>query len=183
MDSFIDIFLHIDQHLVALVQNYRAWTYVLLFMIIFCETGLVFFPFLPGDSLLFVSGAVASIPGMPLEISLLILVLFIAAVLGDSCNYLIGHSFGKKMFGRSDSRIFKQSHLEKTHHFFSKIWWKNDYHSSIRSHSPYFCTVCCRNGAYALLYIYHLQCNRWLRLGCTVLYVWLFFRKYSFRST
>lgn len=96
MDSFIDIFLHIDQHLVALVQNYRAWTYVLLFMIIFCETGLVFFPFLPGDSLLFVSGAVASIPGMPLEISLLILVLFIAAVLGDSCNYLIGHSFGKK---------------------------------------------------------------------------------------
>jgi membrane-associated protein len=124
MDSFIDIFLHIDQHLVALVQNYRAWTYVLLFMIIFCETGLVFFPFLPGDSLLFVSGAVASIPGMPLEISLLILVLFIAAVLGDSCNYLIGHSFGKKMFGRSDSRIFKQSHLEKTHHFFEKYGGK-----------------------------------------------------------
>lgn len=71
MDFFIDIFLHIDQHLITLVQEYHEWTYALLFLIIFCETGLVVTPFLPGDSLLFVSGAVASLPGMPLEISLL----------------------------------------------------------------------------------------------------------------
>lgn len=95
MDFFIDIFLHIDQHLITLVQEYHEWTYALLFLIIFCETGLVVTPFLPGDSLLFVSGAVASLPGMPLEISLLMMVIFIAAVLGDSCNYLIGHYFGK----------------------------------------------------------------------------------------
>ena len=86
MDFFIDIFLHIDQHLITLVQEYHEWTYALLFLIIFCETGLVVTPFLPGDSLLFVSGAVASLPGMPLEISLLMMVIFMAAVLGDSCN-------------------------------------------------------------------------------------------------
>ena len=107
MDFFIDIFLHIDQHLITLVQEYHEWTYALLFLIIFCETGLVVTPFLPGDSLLFVSGAVASLPGMPLEISLLMMVIFIAAVLGDSCNYLIGHYFGKKLFSKPDSKIFK----------------------------------------------------------------------------
>ncbi|WP_417127574.1 DedA family protein [Phocaeicola sp.] len=124
MDFFVDIFLHIDQHLITLVQEYHGWTYALLFLIIFCETGLVVLPFLPGDSLLFVSGAVASLPGMPLEISLLILVLFSAAVLGDSCNYLMGHSFGKRLFSKPDSRIFRHSHLEKTHHFFQKYGGK-----------------------------------------------------------
>lgn len=124
MDFFVDIFLHIDQHLITLVQEYHGWTYALLFLIVFCETGLVVLPFLPGDSLLFVSGAVASLPGMPLEISLLILVLFSAAVLGDSCNYLIGHSFGKRLFSKPGSRIFRHSHLEKTHHFFQKYGGK-----------------------------------------------------------
>ena len=121
MDFIIDTFLHIDQHLISLVQEYHGWTYAILFVIIFCETGLVVLPFLPGDSLLFVSGAVASLPGMPLEISLLMMVIFIAAVLGDSCNYLIGHYFGKKLFSKPDSKIFKQSHLEKTHHFFRNM--------------------------------------------------------------
>ena len=125
MDFFIDIFLHIDQHLITLVQEYHEWTYALLFLIIFCETGLVVTPFLPGDSLLFVSGAVASLPGMPLEISLLMMVIFIAAVLGDSCNYLIGHYFGKKLFSkprlkRSSSKVI----WRKPHHFFQKYGGK-----------------------------------------------------------
>lgn len=124
MDFFVDFLLHIDQHLITLVQEYHGWAYALLFIIVFCETGLVVLPFLPGDSLLFVSGAVASLPGMPLEISLLILVLFSAAVLGDSCNYLIGHYFGKRLFCKPDSRIFRHSHLEKTHLFFQKYGGK-----------------------------------------------------------
>ena len=127
------------------------------FLIIFCETGLVVTPFLPGDSLLFVSGAVASLPGMPLEISLLMMVIFIAAVLGDSCNYLIGHYFGKKLFSQPDSKIFKQSHLEKTHHFFQKYGGKTIIIARFCPYCPHFCTVCRRNGTHELLLVYDLQ--------------------------
>lgn len=87
----------------------------------FCETGLVVTPFLPGDSLLFVAGAITALPGIPLEINVLVLILFVAAVLGDSCNYAIGHFFGKKLFSNPNSKIFKQSHLEKTHAFFENM--------------------------------------------------------------
>ena len=83
MDFLIDFLLHVDQHLMEFMQAYHQWTYVLLFLIVFCETGLVVLPFLPGDSLLFVSGAMASLPDTPLHISLLLPVLFAAAVLGD----------------------------------------------------------------------------------------------------
>lgn len=75
----------------------------------FCETGLVVTPFLPGDSLLFVAGAIAALPDMPLEVNVLALILFVAAVLGDSCNYMIGHFFGQRLFNNPDSRIFKQT--------------------------------------------------------------------------
>lgn len=95
-----------------------------LFIIIFCETGLVVTPFLPGDSLLFVAGAISALPDMPLEVNILALVLFLSAVLGDSCNYMIGHFFGNKLFNNPDSRIFKQSHLEKTHEFYKKYGGK-----------------------------------------------------------
>lgn len=91
----IDFILHIDQHMIQLVQDYHLWTYAILFVIIFCETGLVVTPFLPGDSLLFVAGAITAQPDMPLEIGYLVLIVFAAAVLGDSCNYMIGHFFGK----------------------------------------------------------------------------------------
>ena len=77
--------------MIEIVQEYHTWAYAILFLIIFCETGLVATPFLPGDSLLFVAGAITALPGMPLEINLLALILFAAAVLGDSCNYMIGH--------------------------------------------------------------------------------------------
>ena len=83
MEFLIDFILHIDKHLIEIVQDYHTWAYAILFMIIFCETGLVVTPFLPGDSLLFVAGAITALPGIPLEINVLVLILFVAAVL---CN-------------------------------------------------------------------------------------------------
>lgn len=124
MDFIIDFILHIDQYMVSIVQNYHAWAYAILFLIIFCETGLVVTPFLPGDSLLFVAGAISALPGMSIEIHLLVLILFIAAVLGDSCNYMIGHFFGQRLFQNPNSKIFKQSYLDKTHAFYRKYGGK-----------------------------------------------------------
>lgn len=120
----VDFILHIDQHLIQLVQDYHLWTYAILFVIVFCETGLVVTPFLPGDSLIFVGGAIASQPDVPLEIGFLLSVIFAAAVLGDSCNYAIGHFFGKKLFSNPNSKIFKQSYLDKTHNYFKKYGGK-----------------------------------------------------------
>ena len=100
------------------------WTYAILFLIIFCETGLVVTPFLPGDSLLFVAGAIAALPGIPITLPMLILVVFVAAVLGDSCNYMIGHFFGTRLFSNPDSRIFRQGYLDKTHEFYKKYGGK-----------------------------------------------------------
>lgn len=120
----VDFILHIDQHLIQLVQDYHLWTYAILFVIVFCETGLVVTPFLPGDSLIFVGGAIASQPNVPLEIGFLLSVIFAAAVLGDSCNYAIGHFFGKKLFSNPNSKIFKQSYLDKTHNYFKKYGGK-----------------------------------------------------------
>lgn len=124
MDFLLDFILHIDQYMIDIVQEYHMWAYAILFLIIFCETGLVVTPFLPGDSLLFVAGAIAALPDMPLEVNVLALILFVAAVLGDSCNYMIGHFFGQRLFNNPDSRIFKQSHLDKTHEFYKKYGGK-----------------------------------------------------------
>ena len=150
MDFIIDFILHIDHYMVEMVQQYHTWTYAILFAVIFCETGLVVTPFLPGDSLLFVGGAIAAVPSVPLDVNLLFLILFVAAVLGDSCNYMIGRFLGKRLFHNPDSRIFKQSYLDKTHEFY-KIRRENNHHSPFRSYCPYVCSFCGRNGAYALL--------------------------------
>lgn len=124
MDFIIDFILHIDVHMIAIVQEYHLWTYAILFAVIFCETGLVVTPFLPGDSLLFVAGAIAAQPNMPLEVNILALIVFAAAVLGDSSNYMIGHFFGQKLFSNPNSKIFKQSYLDKTHNFYKKYGGK-----------------------------------------------------------
>ena len=124
MDFLIDFILHIDQHMVEMVRDYHAWTYAILFVIIFCETGLVVTPFLPGDSLLFVAGAIAAQPNMPITVHLLALIVFAAAVLGDSSNYAIGHFFGRRLFSNPNSKIFKQSYLDKTHEFYKKYGGK-----------------------------------------------------------
>ena len=116
----IDFVLHIDVHMAELVAQYGMWIYAILFVIIFCETGLVVTPFLPGDSLLFVAGALASLPTNHVNVHLMILMLMAAAILGDAANYTIGRFFGERLFRNPNSRIFKQSYLEKTHHFYEK---------------------------------------------------------------
>jgi membrane-associated protein len=116
----IDFALHIDVHLADLIAQYGIWIYAILFLIIFCETGLVVTPFLPGDSLLFVAGTLAAIGSNHINVHLMVLLLICAAVLGDSCNYFIGKFFGEKLFTNPNSKIFKQSYLEKTHNFYEK---------------------------------------------------------------
>ncbi|UOO91788.1 DedA family protein [Vitreoscilla stercoraria] len=121
MDFFyfiIDFILHIDEHLTQLSAQYGVWIYAILFAIIFCETGLVVMPLLPGDSLLFAAGSIAAIGGM--NIHLMVLLLIIAAILGDAVNFTIGKYFGEKLFSNPNSKIFKQSHLQKTQDFYAK---------------------------------------------------------------
>lgn len=103
-----------------LVTEYGLWVYAILFLIIFCETGLVVTPFLPGDSLLFLAGAIAVRPDNPLHIYYLVGILIVAAVIGDAVNYSIGRLFGEKLFSNPKSRIFKQEYLEKTNKFYEK---------------------------------------------------------------
>lgn len=116
--TFVDIVLHLDRHLAALVENYGTFIYVILFAIIFSETGFVVTPFLPGDSLLFVAGALAAVGGM--DIVLLNVTLIVAAVLGNSLNYAIGRYLGPKVFHWEDSRFFNRRALEKTHAFYER---------------------------------------------------------------
>ncbi|MBR3632639.1 MAG: DedA family protein [Elusimicrobiaceae bacterium] len=118
------IFLHLDVYLNALAGTLGPWLYVLLFCIIFCETGLVVTPFLPGDSLLFAAGALASRPGSPIDLWILIPVMFAAAVLGDTVNYEIGKWLGPKVFTRPDSWLFNKKHLRRAHDFYEKYGGK-----------------------------------------------------------
>ena len=114
----IDFILHIDVHLAQLATAYGPWLFLILFLIIFCETGLVVLPFLPGDSMLFVTGAIAATGAF--NIHLMILTLILAAILGDTVNYHIGKAIGLKVFDNPNSRIFKRSHLDKTHAFYER---------------------------------------------------------------
>jgi membrane-associated protein len=116
----IDFILHIDVHLAELVRDYGVWVYAILFVIIFCETGLVVTPFLPGDSLLFVAGALTALSANDLNIILLLAILISAAVLGDSVNFEIGKFFGVRLFRNPDSKIFKKKYLDQTHKFYEK---------------------------------------------------------------
>lgn len=116
--ALIDIFLHLDKHLAVVVQDYGPWVYALMFAIIFVETGLVVMPFLPGDSLLFVAGAIAAVGG--LDLGLLMALLTIAAILGDAVNYSVGSYFGPKVFGWEDSRFFNRAAFDRTHAFYEK---------------------------------------------------------------
>lgn len=118
LTTLIDIALHLDRHLQALVAAYGAWVYLILFLIVFCETGLVVTPFLPGDSLLFVAGAVAAAGGM--NVHLLVVLLFIAAVLGDAVNYGVGHYLGPRVFASRESRWLNPRHLERAHAFYER---------------------------------------------------------------
>jgi membrane-associated protein len=118
--QFIDIVLHLDKHLAILVQQYGLWIYGILFVIIFSETGFVVTPFLPGDSLLFVAGALAAIGEGGMDIVTLIGVLTLAAVLGNAVNYHVGRFLGPKVFHWENSRFFNRDALVKTHAFYEK---------------------------------------------------------------
>ncbi|HDL7930772.1 TPA: DedA family protein [Yersinia enterocolitica] len=116
----IDFILHIDVHLAELVAQYGVWVYGILFLILFCETGLVVTPFLPGDSLLFVAGALASLPSNDINVHIMVALMVTAAILGDAINYTIGRVFGETLFSNPDSKIFRRSYLDKTHQFYEK---------------------------------------------------------------
>jgi len=115
-----DFIIHIDVHLAYLVAEYGIWIYVILFCIVFCETGLVVTPFLPGDSLLFMAGTLAALPNSTINIFIIVGLLIVAAILGDATNYTIGKFFGKKLFSNPNSKIFKQKYLNQTHDFYEK---------------------------------------------------------------
>ena len=116
--GFIDVVLHLDRHLQGLVANYGVWVYLILFAIIYCETGLVVTPFLPGDSLLFVAGAVAAAGAI--DVHTLLAVLVLASFSGDNTNYWIGRFVGPRLFRRSGSRVLNPAHLERTQQFYEK---------------------------------------------------------------
>jgi len=118
LSGFLDIVLHLDAHLLALVQEYGVWVYAILFVIIFAETGLVVAPFLPGDSLLFVTGALCGMGS--LELQILMPLLIVAAFSGDNTNYWVGRLLGLRLLNHANQKLIKHEHLEKTHLFFDK---------------------------------------------------------------
>jgi membrane-associated protein len=119
LTAILDIFLHLDKHLNEIIRDYGVWTYLLLFTIIFLETGVVITPFLPGDSLLFAAGALAALPDSPLSASLLFVLLAVAAIIGDTVNYWIGHTIGPRAFD-GNIRFLKKEYLDRTHRFYEK---------------------------------------------------------------
>jgi len=117
--TIIDLFLHLDKHLGELIQQIGMWAYVPLFIVIFVETGIVIFPFLPGDSLLFAAGTLAALPESPLSVVGLFLFLALAAILGDTTNYWIGHYIGPRVFTEKIP-FLKKEYLDRTHKFYEK---------------------------------------------------------------
>jgi membrane-associated protein len=124
LQQFIDVFLHLDQHLKEWAGDLGPWLYVVLFAVIFCETALVVTPFLPGDSLLFSVGALAATDGSPIGVHSIVVLLVIAAVSGDAVNYSIGKYLGPKVFRWERSRLFNPEHLIKTQTFYEKYGGK-----------------------------------------------------------
>ena len=122
LTQLIDIFLNLDKHLEGIVSQYGLLTYLVLFLIIFCETGLVVTPFLPGDSLLFAAGAIASLGSLSLW--WLLILLIVAAILGDTVNYWVGHFLGRRLLSSTRFKVIKKEHLDYTHEFFEKYGGK-----------------------------------------------------------
>jgi membrane-associated protein len=124
LSTFADLILHVDKHLQVLASQYGLWLYGILFSVVFCETGLVVMPLLPGDSLLFAAGSLASMPMSRLDPNILFAVFSGAAILGDSVNYWIGRGLGPKVFQYEKSRFFNPDHLRKTNAYFDKYGGK-----------------------------------------------------------
>ena len=120
LHHLLDMILHIDVYLNSFVSLYGFWTYLVLFAVIFCETGLIITPFLPGDSLLFAAGSIAAQPGNSLHILILFVLLLLASILGNQINFLVGRAIGPRIFTAPKSRLFNKKHLEETHAFYEK---------------------------------------------------------------
>jgi membrane-associated protein len=116
--NIIDMFLHLDTTLKDIIEQYHTWVYLLLFAVVFCETGFVATPFLPGDSLLFAAGSLAALPNSVLEVGYVYVVLGTAAILGDSTNYWIGRFIGPKIFAQEKVRLLNKKHLDEAHAFY-----------------------------------------------------------------
>ncbi len=152
--GFLDLVVHLDQHLRALAQNYGSWIYAILFLIVFLETGLIVTPFLPGDSLLFVAGTIAA--AGELHVHALVLVLISAAIIGDSVNYAVGHYLGPRVFRFEDSHFFKRAYLERTHAFFERHGGKTiiiaRFVPIIRTYAPFVAGIGAMSYRYFLLF-------------------------------
>ncbi|MCC2644693.1 MAG: hypothetical protein K0R49_46 [Burkholderiales bacterium] len=116
--NFVELILHLDKYLLQVVNTYHYYFYAILFLVIFCETGLVITPFLPGDSLLFLAGGLAG--SGSLDFTLLAAVIFVAAFFGDNCNFFVGRFLGMALFKNPKSRIFRQDILKRTHEFYER---------------------------------------------------------------
>ncbi|MDP9311692.1 MAG: DedA family protein [Chloroflexota bacterium] len=154
--SVVDIFLHLDTHLNAVAGTYGTWTYLLLFLIVFCETGLVVTPFLPGDSLLFAAGALAAIDGSPISVGFLFVLLVVAAIAGDTVNYWVGNFVGPRVFHQQRIPFLKKEHLEKTNRFYEKYGGKTiilaRFIPIIRTFAPFVAGIGSMNYARFILY-------------------------------
>jgi membrane-associated protein len=154
LDYIIDLLLHLDRHLKVIIDTYGAWTYGILFVIIFCETGLVVTPFLPGDSLLFAAGAFAA-AGV-LDPWWILILLSVAAILGDSANYWIGERIGQRAFEPGHYRFLKPAYLQKTHQFYEKYGGKTiiiaRFVPIVRTFAPFLAGVGTMSYRYFLTY-------------------------------
>ncbi len=120
----IDVFLHLDKHVLEWTQTFGGWLYLILFAVVFAETGLVVTPFLPGDSLLFAVGTITSMEGSPLSLPLVVVLLIVAGVLGDAVNYSVGRTLGPKVFTKESSIWLNKKHLARAQHFYEKYGGK-----------------------------------------------------------
>jgi membrane-associated protein len=169
----IDFVLHIDRHLLEIVTNYQTWTYLILFAIVFCETGLVVTPFLPGDSLLFAAGAIAAMPSHPLNLPLLLLIFFVAAFSGDNTNYFIGRFLGHKVYEK-DYKLIRRKYLDQTHAFYEKHGGKTliiaRFMPIIRTFAPFVAGV--GRMSYLRFLLFSILGNIvWVSLFCTAGYL------------
>jgi membrane-associated protein len=153
IQNLVDVFLHLDRHLGEMVRSYGGWTYAILFLIIFAETGLVVTPFLPGDSLLFAAGAIAA--GGAMNVFFLAALLIVAAIIGDSVNYSIGAAVGVRVFG-DDARVLKTEYLRRTEAFYDKYGGKTiilaRFVPIVRTYAPFVAGACRMNYAKFLTY-------------------------------
>ena len=154
VQQLLGVFLHLDKHLEMIVRDYGVWTYLILTLIVFCETGLVVTPFLPGDSLLFATGALAATTS--LEVGWLLGLLSVAAIAGDSANYWIGNLVGPRVFSGKESRFLNREHLERTHRFYEKHGGKTiiiaRFMPIIRTFAPFVAGVGSMNYGRFILY-------------------------------